>query len=167
MGETVASKIGQPIVPTFEKVLSENALLAEKFLGAFKRIISISVVPEIAKDEIKQATKEYIQTSLQDVSIDLPNLDALTSFLIKHIDSVQAIIAVCHEVKNYFPKAKEIKLLYEVETEDSSGEENITLYVQVDKNFSEANEQLKKIVIPYNDYFIDSGVLFTAQIDIK
>lgn len=167
MGDIMATKIEHPVtvVPSFEKVLSQNTQFAEKFLGAFKRLIStVSIVPENSKNEVAEATKEYLQLSLQNVDVSFPNIDQLTTFLVKHIDSIQPIIAICHEVEEKIQDAQGLKLVYEVETEDQSGAENVTLYVSVEQKTVELNEQLKAIVEPYLSYLIDSNILFTIQL---
>ncbi|MEK7431556.1 MAG: hypothetical protein AABZ74_00370 [Cyanobacteriota bacterium] len=98
------------------------------------------------------------------MKIELPNIDQLSEFLVRHIDSIQPLIIVCQEIKKNISEAIKIKLVYEIENEDCSGAENITLYVQIDKDFFEVDKKLDLIVSPYDDYFIDSGVLFTAQV---
>lgn len=164
----MATHLDQPSIPTFEKVLSQNSVLAEKFLGVFKHFIAtVSVFPEVLKAEITQATKEYLQTTFNDLSIDLQNIDDLTSFLINHIDAIQPIIEACKSVKKDFLESKGLSLILEKETEDLSGEQNITLYVRVNKKTSELNTALKKIIQPYQDYFINADILFTAQFDIN
>ncbi|MEK7431555.1 MAG: hypothetical protein AABZ74_00365 [Cyanobacteriota bacterium] len=44
----MATKIEQPLVPSLEKALLQNTLIAEKFLVVLKKIISqISIVPSV------------------------------------------------------------------------------------------------------------------------
>ena len=161
----MATLIEEPVVPSFEKVLSQNSQLAEKFLGAFKKVMTnLSSIPEIAKNDIQNTTKEYIKTAFNDLQIELPNINELSPFLVKHVDSIQTIIAICHEMKNKFSNVN-LKLLYDIENEDLSGEENVTLYVKGVPMNSLSNEEFKKIASKYKEYFIESGVLFTIQFD--
>ena len=165
MGEPMATHIEQPLVPSFEKVLSQNSHFSEKFLGAFKKVImNFSSLPEVATDEVKKATKEYIQTVFSNLDVKLPNIDKLTSFLIRYIDALQPIVSVCSDVKKQFPNTV-LNLCYEIETEDSSEAESITLYVKGIPLTTISYEEVNNIEQKYIDYFIDSGILFTIQLD--
>ena len=167
----MATKIDHPVtfVPSFEKVLSQNTQFAERFLGAFKKIITtISTLPETAKNEVREVTEvttEYLKMSLGALHVTLPNIHELGAFLVKHVDSIQPLIAVCNEVTQSFPEKKGLSLVYEVETEDSSGVENITLYIEGLPFTSNSYKQISAIEQKYIDYFIDSEILFTIQLD--
>lgn len=163
----MSTKIEHPVtfVPSFEKVLSQNSQLAEKFIGVFKKVMTnLSNIPETAKTDIHNITKDYLETTFHDLQIVLPNLTKLNSFLVKYVDSIQPIISACTDMRHKFPDAG-LRLLYEVESADLSGEENVTLYVKGIPMNSAYNEEFKEIASKYKEYFIDSGVLFTIQFD--
>lgn len=164
----MATNIDQPLVTSLEKALLQNTLLAEKFLLVFKKILSQNTsFPSVIKEDITKATKEYLQSSLKDLNIELPNIDSLSEYLTKHMDSIQPILAVCNQLKKEMDYIVKMRLIYEIESEDLSNTENVTLYVQIESNFIESNKKLKEIVSRYDEYFIDSGILFTSQIDIE
>lgn len=171
MGDIMATKIEHPVtvVPSFEKVLSQNTQFAEKFLGAFKKMIShISVLPDIEKADVTEATKEYLQNSLLGLNIDLPNIEALSEFLVRHIDIIQPLIEVCKFAKTELGDIP-MKLIAKTELEDNSNFQSLTLYIKDLTPDEENNDNLlDKIAFikqPYLHYFRNNEVLFTCQPD--
>lgn len=167
MEKMMATQVEKILLPSFENELLKNDLLAEKFIYAFRKVISnLSSLPKVAKDYIQDATKYYLQTSLNGLQIELPNIDELSTFLGKHMDSLQPITAICHDVKAKFEEGKALKLIYEKEQDGSTDLENVTLYVSVENRSVELEKKLACLVEPYIQYLIDSKVLFTVELDL-
>lgn len=169
MGESMATQIEQPFVPAFEKVLLQNSFIAEKFLSVFKQVITnnLASLPEVTKLDVQKATKDYVETSLHELSIELPNINDLSKFFVKHIDSIQPIIAICRDVKSNFADSEKLSLVYELEKEESSEFESVTLYVTTNKRTVELERKLVALVEPYLMYLIASNVVFTAELNIN
>lgn len=110
--------------------------------------------------------KECLKSSLKDLNIELPNLESLAEYLTKHIGSIQPILDVCNQLKKEMDYIIKMRLVYEIESEDLSNTKNVALYIQTENNFIESNKKLKEVVSRYEEYFIDSGILFTSQIDL-
>lgn len=164
----MATQVEQPLAQSFEKVVAHNSQFAEKFLSIFKKVMNnLAVLPETERTEIKETTREYLQNSLSSFAVHLPNIDELSEFLVKNTDAIYPIVSICHDITKHFTGLKGLRLVYEVETEDMSGAESVTLYLQGVPFTSDSYKEIEQIENNYIDYFVTTGVVFTVQMDTK
>lgn len=160
---------GDIILTSNQKALSlENVFSIEEVgaeiiysvLFSFKKhLLGSSEKTKKLVQPVLEEIEKYMDAQLLKIDVGYVNKKNITLFLVKHFDSVHAIVETCTFVREKFGKEIPIKLEL-LKDKDTSENAYIRLCLYLPEFSEQFEEDVEKITSPITEKFLKKGLLF-------